>query len=135
MPNRTLTAEAWTAIVELLDDYFDGLYHGDTARLRRCFHPRAQYICAVGGTLQCLSMEEYLPIVERRVAPVSRGEARADVIRSIDFAGPVTAVARVQCRLGERHFDDILSLIRLDGRWRIVAKVFDYRVVPDSNQF
>jgi hypothetical protein len=133
MPTRTSTADAWTAIVALLDDYFDGLYHCDTTRLRRCFHPRAQYVCAVGGTLQCLSMEEYLPIVARRVSPASRNDARADVIRSIDFAGPVTALARVQCRLGERHFDDILSLIHLDGRWQIVAKVFDYRIVPDSN--
>lgn len=128
-------ADRFAAVTQVLADYFDGLYHSDVARLRRAFHPRAQYVCATTGALQCLAMDEYLPIVERRPSPASRAEARTDFIRSIDFAGVSAAVARVRCRIGERHFDDILSLVLVDGRWQIIAKVFDYATtIPAENE-
>lgn len=128
-------ASDFAAVAAVLTDYFDGLYHSDVARLRRVFHPRAHYVCATSGALQCLTMEEYLPIVERRPSPASRVEARTDFIRSIDFAGSTAAVARVRCRIAERHFDDILSLVLVDGRWQIIAKVFDYATaIPPENQ-
>jgi hypothetical protein len=115
------------AVSALLVDYFDGLYYSDTARLARVFHPAAQYICATGGQLQRLDMPSYFAIVDKREAPASRNEARIDRILAIDFVGTTAASARVECAIGERRFDDLLSLIHLDGRWQIIAKVFDYR--------
>ena len=73
-------------------------------------------------------MERYFPIVDKRPSPASRGEARADRIISIEFAGPVTALARVECAIGEKSFTDFLSLILVDGRWQIIAKVFHYDI-------
>jgi Tautomerase enzyme/Putative lumazine-binding len=55
-----------------------------------------------------LSMEEYLPIVAARESPESRGEARTDAIESIEFAGPVTSLARVRCSIGPKCFTDLL---------------------------
>lgn len=127
-------ASDFAAVSAVLERYFDGLYRSDAVQLRAVFHPRAQYLCASTGELQCLTMDEYLPIVEKRASPASRNEMRTDFIRSIDFAGPTAAVARVRCRIGERHFDDILSLVRLDDRWQIVAKVFDYTTVPVAQE-
>ena len=49
-----------------------------------------------------------------------------DQIVSIEFAGPVTALARVNCSIGERFFTDLLSFVFVDGRWQIIAKVFHY---------
>jgi 4-oxalocrotonate tautomerase len=54
------------------------------------------------------------------------GEARRDRVVSIEFAGPVTAVARVECTIAPRSFVDLLTLVRLDGRWQVIAKVFHY---------
>lgn len=133
-PGSVTAASDFAAVTAVLEAYFDGLYHSDVARLRSVFHPRAQYLCATTGELQCLTMDEYLPIVERRASPASRDEPRTDFIRSIDFAGATAAVARVRCRIAERHFDDILSLIRVDGRWQIVAKVFDYTTVAVAQE-
>jgi Putative lumazine-binding len=115
-------------VAEVLSTYFDGLYHSDTQRLRRVFHPRAHYVCATEGTLTYRTMDEYFPIVDRRPSPESRGEARADKIVSIEFAGPVTAFARVNCAIGPKHFTDLLTLVRLDGRWQIISKVFHFDV-------
>lgn len=111
-------------IIETINEYFDGLYHSDTTRLERVFHPEAIYACATDGNFRCLTMDSYLPMVEQRPSPASRDEVRRDQIVSIDFAGVDTALARVNCAIGEKYFTDFLSLVRVDGRWRIIAKVF-----------
>jgi hypothetical protein len=113
-------------IVVALRDYFDGLYFSDTQRLRNVFHPSAIYACATDRTLLTLRMDEYFPIVDKRPAPASRGEARRDRIVSIEFAGPVTALARVECAIEPKHFTDLLTFIYVEGRWQIIAKVFHY---------
>jgi hypothetical protein len=116
----------YPALTAVLSDYFDGLYHSDTARLAKVFHPEARYVCATGGTLLHLGMQEYFPIVDKRPSPASRNEPRNDQIISIEFAGPVTAFARVNCSIGERYFTDLLTFVLVDGRWQIIAKVFHY---------
>ena len=109
-----------------LATHFDGLYHSDTQRLSRVFHPKAQYVCVTDGTLLYRDMADYFPVVDARPSPASRREVRRDEILSIDFAGPGTARAVVRCVLGTRHFTDFLTLIRLDGRWQVISKVFHY---------
>lgn len=115
------------AIAEVLQLYFDGLYHSDTARLGQVFHPKALYACATeGNPLLHLGMQDYFLIVDKRPSPASRGEPRRDRIISIEFAGPVTAFARVECAIGPKFFTDLLTLVHLDGRWQIIAKVFHF---------
>lgn len=116
------------AIALALEDYFDGLYYGDTTRLGRALHPQAHYYTATPGSLLHLDMAQYLPIVDGRPSPASTGEARADRIVSIDFAGPVTALVKAECSVPPKFFVDFLTMVKLDGEWRIVAKVFHYEV-------
>ncbi len=111
-------------IARVIQLYFDGLHHSDTARLAEVFHPRALYASASDGTLLCRTMADYFPVVDRRPSPASRGERRCDRIRSIELAGPVTARASVNCAIGGTYFTDFLSLVLVDGRWQIIAKVF-----------
>jgi 4-oxalocrotonate tautomerase len=122
----TIGSNAFEPIVALLQDYFDGLYHSDAARLQRVFHPQAIYACATEGSLLQLGMAQYLGVVAKRPSPASRNEVRRDRIVGIEFAGPVTALARVQCAIGPKRFTDLLSLVRLDGRWQIISKVFHF---------
>ena len=122
-----LTVDArFAAVAGVLGTYLDGLHHSDTARLRAVFHPAARYVTATDGTLLSLSMDEYLPVVDARPSPASKGEERRDRIVSIELAGPVTAFARVECRIAPRSFTDLLTLVDVDGGWRIVSKVFHY---------
>jgi hypothetical protein len=117
---------SYTALASVMTEYFDGLYHSDAVRLARVFHPKATYACASDGTLTHLTMDAYLPMVERRPSPASRGEPRADRILSIGFVGPVTALVQAQCAIGPKRFTDLLSFVLLDGRWQIIAKVFHF---------
>jgi hypothetical protein len=113
-------------LVTALELYFDGLYHSDTSRLAQVFHPQAIYACATDGTLTYHTMASYFPIVDARPAPAASQQKRADRIVSIEFAGPVTAVAVVNCAIGPKAFTDLLTFVKLDGRWQIMAKVFHF---------
>src|SRR3546814_9382497 len=79
-------------------------------------------------------MAEYFPIVDARPSPASRGEPRNDRIVSIEFAGPVTAFARVECSIGARFFTDLLALILVGGRWQIISKVFHFDLRDRSDE-
>jgi hypothetical protein len=121
-----------TTIESALQDYFDGLFDGDTERLSNVFHPQAIYASATGGELIRLTMDEYFPIVDERPSPASQRQVRRDRVVSIEQIGPVTALARVECAIGPRHFDDVLTLVRVDDRWQIIAKVFHYELTEES---
>jgi 4-oxalocrotonate tautomerase len=123
---------AFDEVVMVLGRYFDGLHHGNAALLAEVFHPEAHYYTATEGRLLHLAMPEYFDIVRQRPSPASQGHARTDRIDSIEFAGPVTALARVACSVPPRYFTDLLTLVKLDGRWRIVAKVFEFVLKEDA---
>lgn len=120
------------AITELLQKYYDALVRCDTALLAEVFHPEAHYFTASDGKLLHLDMPTYFPIVAGRTSPASTGEACSYTIDSIEFAGPVTALARMRSTMMHKHFDDLLSLVRLDGQWRIIAKVFHFDPVIET---
>ena len=116
------------AVAAVVTDYFDGLYHSDVNRLKRVFHPMAHYVSVTDGTLLYRTMEEYFPVVAARPSPASRGEPRADRILSIEFAGPLTARAVLNCAIGEKFFTDWLTLVKLEGRWQVMSKIFHYEL-------
>ena len=117
------------AVINVISNYFDGLYNSDTSLLSDVFHTRAHYVCATDGSLLYRDMDEYFPIVDQRPSPASRKETRHDRILSVEFAGPVTAYARVECSIGEKFFTDFLALIFVDRKWQIISKVFHYDTI------
>jgi hypothetical protein len=121
-------SKAFEAVAHVLRNYFEGLYRCDTQLLRQVFHPAALYACATDGELLTLGMADYFPMVDKRVSPASRGDVRTDRIVSIEFIGPVTALARVQCSILPKHFTDLLSMVYVENRWQIIAKVFHYEL-------
>ena len=114
----------FAAVTGVLETYFDGLNHDDTDKLTIAFHPQAIYATADEVPLLYRMMDEYFSVVEKRESPASRAEPRRDTIDAIEFAGDNTAFARVRCSIGTRDFIDFLTLVRTDGAWRIIAKVF-----------
>lgn len=114
----------FAAVRGVLEQYFDGLFQADAELLGHVFHPAAVYATADEQPLLHRDMGSYLAAVAQRVSPAARGEQRRDHIDSIEFAGENTAMARVRCAIGTRRFTDFLTLIREDGTWRIMAKIF-----------
>lgn len=121
---------AYQEIAAALRDYFDGFYEGDVAKLKRIFHPNAHLYMAPEGKLADDDMETVYARVAGRPSPASQGESRMDAILSIDKSGPGSALAKVQLAIGSRLFTDYLSLLKIDGRWQIIAKVFTFVPKP-----
>lgn len=117
-------SDAFQAIGTVLQDYFDALYHCNVALLDRVFHPAAIYATADETPFLHRTMDVYFPVVAARESPASRGEERRDHIDAIELAGDNTALARVRCSIGARDFVDLLTLVRVEGEWRIIAKIF-----------
>jgi hypothetical protein len=63
-------------------------------------------------------------MVEGRKSAKASGSERRDRIVSIDFSGPGTAFAKVECQIPPRYFTDYLTLVKLADGWRIVSKTF-----------
>ena len=105
--------------------YLDGLHEGDTAKLAAAFH-EASHLYSVGenGALADLPRAKWLDMVASRPSAKSKGLGRTDRIVSVDFAGPETAIVKVECSIHPRYFTDYLTLLKLKDGWRIVAKGF-----------
>ena len=113
-------------IVELLQDYFDGFYASDVDRLKGVFHPNCHLMSATDGPLADDDMDAVYARVAGRRAPAADNQKRLDRVLSIDKAGPEAALAKVQIAIGPKLFTDYLNILRIDGRWQIVSKIYSY---------
>ena len=112
-------------IEKVLQVYFDGLYEGDTKKLGAAFHPASHlYSAAPDGKAADMPRADWFKMVEGRPSAKSKGSERRDRIVSIDFSGPQTAFANVECQIPPRYFTDYLTLLKADGRWQVISKSF-----------
>lgn len=120
------------AIEKVLQVYFDGLHEGDTRKLGEAFHP-ASHLYAADGDGKAVDMPraDWFKMVEGRKSAKASGSERRDRIVSIDFSGPGTAFAKVECQIPPRYFTDYLTLLKTDGRWQVIAKAF-HTVLKDA---
>ena len=127
-----MNATHYDEVLALLADYHHGLYHLDLDRLRKVFTPEATYATVVDGSLLGLTIEAYFDRLTRRTAPAEEGVDSNPRVRSIRFAGENTALAEVESSMFGHDYHDFLSLLRVDGRWRVQSKVFEG--VPHSSE-
>ncbi len=120
-----MNTSQYNEVLALLRDYYDGLYNLDVAKLRDVFSPGAHYATIAKGALLELTMDEYFPRVEQRTSPADEGTPYESRVVSIRFAGENTAFAEVECSMFDHDYQDFLSLLRIDGRWRVQTKVFE----------
>lgn len=113
-------------ILATVKTYLDGLYEGDTAKLKQSFHPASSlFAVAADGNLVNMPRDEWCKMVESRPSPKANGQTREhDRVLSVDITGPNTALVKLNCAILPRFFTDYLSLIRLDGRWQVISKTF-----------
>lgn len=112
-------------VEKVLQTYFDGLYEGNTQKLGQAFHP-ASHLYSVGADGQAADFPrtDWFKMVESRKSAKDSGSERRDRIVAIDFSGPGTAFAKVECQIPPRYFTDYLTLLKADGRWQVISKSF-----------
>jgi len=110
-------------INKMLQKYFNAFYEADAKELAKLFHEAAHiYGLDENGVLRDIDRNTFIKIIDS-VAPNSKNTdfIRKDEILSIDFISKDAAVARIKLRFGDFAFTDILSLISLDGEWKVIS--------------
>ena len=108
----------------MVQTYLDGLYEGDVEKLGVAFHPTSALTYEVDGELKILPRADWFEAVRNRVSAQAAGLTRDDHILSIDLVGPGMAHVKLKCAIPPRYFTDLLCLLKIEGRWQVVQKVF-----------
>ena len=116
---ETSYSQDYQTIHDLLQDYFDGLYEGDVEKLRSIFHDDAW----LKGNNYRNSRDEWLEAVANRPVPRDEQMEYNFNIQSLEIIGD-QAMAKVDAPLVAAHFIDFLGLLKEDGQWKIVNKMY-----------
>jgi len=109
----------YEAVIGLLNTYFDGLYEGDVEKLRGIFHDDAW----LKGNNYRKTRDEWLEAVAARPVPRDEGLGYDFNIQSLEVVND-QAMAKVDAPLPAAHFIDFLGLLKEDGQWKIVNKMY-----------
>ncbi|MGF1501504.1 MAG: nuclear transport factor 2 family protein [Paracoccaceae bacterium] len=101
--------------------YADALHRADTAALEAIFHPSSHLYASQDGALIEWPRAHFLARVGSR-APL---DGATDVqIEAVHVAGPEMAHVTLSVAVPPRRYTDYLDFLKLDGEWRIIAKIF-----------
>ena len=118
------TSSIDVGIITLLDNYFELMHAQDMSLFDQVFHESASLFGVPDGALSIRSFEVYKDAMLNRQSPAEKGEARRDEILFVDQLNDSLAVARVQLEMMGGVMQDYLSLLKIDGKWLIVAKTW-----------
>jgi hypothetical protein len=107
-------------VIAVAGTYYTAMVDADDAELRRVFHPQASVIGNFAGALEFTDLDGFIASTSDAKAGDRPFEYRVD---GLVLVGD-TAVVTVGGYCYGTWFTDHLSMIRIDGDWRIVAKIF-----------
>jgi hypothetical protein len=108
------------AIAAVIQKYVDGGLQGMASVMRPAFHEGATIFGYLGPDLIAGPIEGLFEWVDAH-DPASEVEAR---VASVDIAGTAASVrVEIDNWLGHQ-FTDFISLLKVDGEWKIISKVF-----------
>ncbi|NSL86802.1 nuclear transport factor 2 family protein [Chitinophaga solisilvae] len=108
---------------QVLEDYQQGIFQGDTNRLKNAFHPQALLAGDINGAEYFKTVAEYLEIVSNRKSPRENGEPFRMKVIHTEMLGN-NAIVKLHVPILGYNYTDYLSLAVIGGRWQIVSKVF-----------
>ncbi|HEX8353264.1 MAG TPA: nuclear transport factor 2 family protein [Pyrinomonadaceae bacterium] len=108
-------------IREAIQHYFQGHATGQGEHFRKAFHPDAKLFFIRDGKLTQWTSEEYISRASGK--PAADEAQRKRRIDSIDVSGNA-AVVKVTLDYPNVTFTDYMSMLKVDGQWKIVNKTF-----------
>ncbi len=115
------------AIKSTVNNYFEGITTGDTAKLNKAFHSSAilRTVNASSGKIQDFPIKTFIS-----KTPAGGVKASGKLI-SYSYAG-ISGLAAVELQFADFKYIDLLSLLEVNGEWKIVTRVFS-RVELDTS--
>lgn len=120
LPTRAQNAEE-AAVRQALDYYIQGHATGQGEHFRKAFHTDAKLFAVRDGKYWQLTSEEYITRASGK--PADDEAQRKRNIEVIDITGNA-AVAKIVLDYPQVKFTDYMSLLKIDGQWKIVNKTF-----------
>lgn len=118
--NAPTALSEYDAITNTIQHYIAGGKTGQTAEMRKAFHPDATIFGYVGADLFAGLIQQLFDWNDQN-GPAPQLEGR---ITSIDIIETV-AVVRLELDNWTGHrFTDLFTLLKVDGDWKIINKVF-----------
>lgn len=112
-------------IENLISDYFEGIFYGDTTKLEACFNHNVFLYGDIKGEAYLKSVKTYLEGVKNRQSPKDLNETMNMKIIGIDIMGKIAMVKLHVPMLGYNYYD-YLSLAKINNEWKIVNKLFSH---------
>lgn len=109
------------AVRAAIEHYFRGHATGQGEHFRKVFHPDSKLFAVRDGKYWTLTSEEYIARASGKAAPDEAERKRR--VEMVDIAGNA-AVAKVVLDYPAVKFVDYMSLLKIDGEWKIVNKTF-----------
>ena len=117
--DTTKTERDFTDVLVVIQMYFDGLYFADVEKLESIFHPDA-FLKAPNHRR---SLTTWLKDVATRETPSEVGGANNFKVLSVEVIQD-QAMVKVDCPLFEHKYVDFLGLLKEQGQWKIVNKMY-----------
>lgn len=118
------------AIRRVVGYYFEGGTAGDSTVVGKAFHKVAMMFFV--RDTQFVEMPIFSEYLARVAAPRPAGagpdQTKKEIV-SIDITGSA-AVAKLKLTTPTAVLTDYMSLLRINGEWKIVNKIFDRRMLP-----
>lgn len=102
--------------------YVEGMAFCNEAALRKAFHPDAKIIGNYEGAVEWMSRDDFIAAILAE-PPAAPGTQPLMDIEIIDIEGDA-AFVKVADEFAGLRFTDYLSLLKIDGRWVIVNKLY-----------
>ena len=104
-----------------LENYIKGHETGDGEYMKKAFHTEGNLIFIRDGKYTTRSFAEYIAGMSGK--PAADESKRKRAIEAIDVAGNA-AVARIVLDYPTTKFVDYMTLLKINGEWKIVNKAF-----------
>ncbi len=104
-----------------LENYIKGHETGDAEYMKKAFHTEGNLIFVRDGKYTTRSFAEYIAGMSGK--PAADESKRKRAIESIDVAGNA-AIARIVLDYPTVKFIDYMTLLKINGEWKIVNKSF-----------
>jgi len=109
-----------SAITEVVRTYATAMTSGDRAELERVFFEKSSEVGHYEGELLWNSRDAFIRMCESEADPSAKAWWE---IRNISIHGDI-AVAHVEDDWAGMRFDTLLTMVKHEGAWRVMAKAY-----------
>lgn len=116
---------AEVGIHQLMSNYFEVMFSQDMELFDQVFHTECTLYGVVEGKANLRPFQVYREQVAARKSPFELGEQRHSAILDFDQLSPNIAWVKPEVTMFGGLMHDYLNLVKLDGKWWIMAKMWD----------